>query len=363
MKMEKIRDVLLIASVVVVGTFAFSLVAFVLTQDKFSSVLDIWNRWDAPHYIDIAKNWYQTEGDASNLIVFFPLYPLLIKLVALLFKNYVVSALVVSNIAYAVAAYYLYALVRLDYSRKNALRAVFYFSIFPTAYFLHAGYTESLFIALSTASFYYARKENWLASAVFGSFASATRISGILLLPSLVLEYLLQKRFQLKQIRREFLWLAIIPLGLLVHVGINYALFGNPFQFMQVLSVHWGKHFAFPWTGFLSAWGRMLWGSPSGRIMTGAAEVAFGIVSFAFAIYALVRQRISYGFYAVATSLLVTSTSYWQGIPRYSLAIFPMFLALSSFERRSEINYGIMFISLLLYGLFLTAFINGWWAF
>ena len=97
--------------------------------------------------------------------------------------------------------------------------------------------------------------------------------------------------------------------------------------------------------------------------MTGAAEVAFGIVSFAFAIYALVRQRISYGFYAMATWLLMTSTAYWQGIPRYSLAIFPMFLALSSFERRSEINHGIMFISLLLYGLFLTAFINGWWAF
>jgi 4-amino-4-deoxy-L-arabinose transferase-like glycosyltransferase len=66
--------------------------------------------------------------------VFLPFYPLLIKLFALIFKNYMLSALIVSNLSYALAAYYLYKLVLLDYPKEDAIRAVFYFSIFPTAY-------------------------------------------------------------------------------------------------------------------------------------------------------------------------------------------------------------------------------------
>ncbi|NIP31808.1 MAG: hypothetical protein GTO02_20035, partial [Candidatus Dadabacteria bacterium] len=93
------------------------------------------------------------------------------------------SGLIVSNIAYGFAVFYLYKLVLLDFEWDDALRTVIYFTIFPTAYFLHAAYTESLFLALTIASFYYARNDKWALCGVIGMLAALTRITGILLLP------------------------------------------------------------------------------------------------------------------------------------------------------------------------------------
>jgi hypothetical protein len=44
-------------------------------------VMNEFNRWDAPHYLDNAKNWYDSNltHDSYNFIVFFPLYPILIR--------------------------------------------------------------------------------------------------------------------------------------------------------------------------------------------------------------------------------------------------------------------------------------------
>ena len=41
--------------------------------------LFIWTQWDAPHYLGIAENGYVTEGDARLHIVFYPLYPYLVR--------------------------------------------------------------------------------------------------------------------------------------------------------------------------------------------------------------------------------------------------------------------------------------------
>src|ERR1700756_1277649 len=129
-----IKELATIISVTTIGTFLFSYIAFVIIQDRFpSSLLTLWNWWDTPHYIDIAKKGYSntTTGERYLFIVFFPLYPLLIRLFALSSKNYVLSALIVSNLAYCVSAFYLYRLTLLDYPKEIALRATFYFSIFP----------------------------------------------------------------------------------------------------------------------------------------------------------------------------------------------------------------------------------------
>jgi hypothetical protein len=127
-----------------VGTFLFSYIPYVLDQEDFASpLIDIWNRWDTSHYLNIAERGYSETniGERGRLIVFFPFYPLLIKLFALVLQSYLFSALLVSNLSYVIASIYLYKLVLLDYPEEASLRAVFFLSIFPTAYFLHAGYT------------------------------------------------------------------------------------------------------------------------------------------------------------------------------------------------------------------------------
>jgi Gpi18-like mannosyltransferase len=62
-----------------------------------------------------------------------------------------------------------------------------------TAYFLVLGYTESLFLALSLASFYFARKGKWLTCGSLAALGAATRVNGIVLLPALIVEAFLNK--------------------------------------------------------------------------------------------------------------------------------------------------------------------------
>jgi Gpi18-like mannosyltransferase len=54
---------------------------------------------------------------------------------------------------------------------------IIFLLIFPTAFFLNAVYTESLFLFLSLATFYYALKKNFFSAGIFGFFASLTRLA------------------------------------------------------------------------------------------------------------------------------------------------------------------------------------------
>jgi len=83
------------------------------------------------------------------MITFFPLYPLTIYLAHLIIRvqDWHVAALAVSNVCCAGAFCYCFLLTQKESGRRAAKAAVFYFSIFPTAYFLHVAYSESIFLS------------------------------------------------------------------------------------------------------------------------------------------------------------------------------------------------------------------------
>src|ERR671939_494023 len=57
--------------------------AYVVSSNRslasFYDWLAIWNRWDAPHYLDLARMGYVSQGVEARWIVFFPLYPWLVR--------------------------------------------------------------------------------------------------------------------------------------------------------------------------------------------------------------------------------------------------------------------------------------------
>jgi Gpi18-like mannosyltransferase len=360
------RELIAIVFVTTLGTFFLSYVSYMVLENKtVHSLLTLWNRWDTIHYLDIARNWYSstTEGERHLRIVFFPLYPALVKVVSLVLRNHMLSALIVSNVSYALCILYLYKLVLLDYEEKTAVRAAFYLSVFPTAYFLHAGYTESLYLALTVSSFYYARKGNWWLSGITGMFASATRITGMVLLPALLFEYMLQRDFKVRAIGKNIIWLFLIPLGLFSYLAINYITFGSPFKFLEFQKEHWFKTLITPWKGLTGAWSSTLWRQPNERVLVGWAELVSGILGYVLTLIAFLRIRLSYAAYLLLTWVIVTSTSYWLSLPRYMLSAFPVFIVLSLIGERKEAGYLIVFLSLTLFTLFMSLFVQGRWAF
>ena len=365
--MSRHKEVITIVIVMIFGSYLFSYLSYASLLNKLApSLLDIWNNWDSPSYLDIAKNGYRKFGDEMWVrIVFFPLYPFFIRLFALVLENCKLSALVVSNLAYVIACFYLYRLVLKSYTEEAAIRSVLYMSVFPTAYFFHVGYTEGLFLALTIASFYYARGDRWLLAGLIGMLASATRITGIFLVLALLIEYLSQKEFRIKNIKLSFLYLGLIPIGFIAYLVINYLTFENAFAFLKAEEEYWHKTPTPPWRGLLGSWDYLWWkeGDPALRVSVGGAEFLFGIFGLLCTIWGFIRLRVSYGIYMLLTWIAAASTSFLLSVPRYTLSMFPIFILLALSAERREIHYLITIVFLFLYSLFLITFAQGRWAF
>jgi len=103
---------------------------------------------------------------------------------------------VISNAASFFALLYLYKLVEHQYNRHVAQRAVFYVSIFPTAIFFSAVYSESLFLALSGGCSWRARTGRWAWAGLLGGWAAAERATGVTLVVPLILLFLYGPRVE-----------------------------------------------------------------------------------------------------------------------------------------------------------------------
>ncbi|MEM7009786.1 MAG: glycosyltransferase family 39 protein, partial [Thermodesulfobacteriota bacterium] len=281
-------QIIVITLTAIIGTFVVAYVGYVLIENEFpESFFSIWDVWDTGHYTDIVTYGYSNSDLQENhfLIAFLPLYPYLMKIFSYIFQDSVLSGLFISNISYIVAAFYLYKLVELDFEKDDALRAVVYFSIFPTAYFLHAAYTESLFLALTISSFYYARKGSWAAAGIIGIFVTMTRLNGILLPPILLLEYLVQKEFKKENIKKDILWIFLSAIGFGVYLAINYSNYGSPFHFFGTQKEFWTMELGLPSKGFLYSFYMSQYPIAKYVITNSYSQIFFTMLAFLLIIY------------------------------------------------------------------------------
>ena len=72
--------------------------------DQKENWATLWTRWDASHYLSLAKDGYTGTGDGRFSIVFYPLYPWLVRAVAFVCRSYFAAALLVSGVASICAA-------------------------------------------------------------------------------------------------------------------------------------------------------------------------------------------------------------------------------------------------------------------
>lgn len=339
---------------------AFSYV--VLADRSLDQGLGIWNRWDAPHYLDLAREGYSASGETRLFIVFYPLYPWLIRAATLVSGSYFAGALLVSTVASIASGVLLYRLALVDYSPALGRQAVWFLLIFPTSYFLHIGYTESLFIALVIGSFLAARRERWLLAGVIGALAALTRTNGLMLIPALCVEAFLQYR----QTRRwNWHWLAIgmVGLGFGGYLLLNWYATGNPVAFLAIQHEHWFKSLAWPWSGIMATIRNGATRPPAEMAMVTIQELFFIALGVIATVFCWLRLRPSYSMWMTSNMLLFTSTSFILSTPRYMLTLFPLFLICARLARHPRWNTLITVWSLLFLALFVSLFVQGRWAF
>jgi hypothetical protein len=351
---------------------------------------EIWDQWDFGYYREIAESGYNS-GDGS--LAFYPLFPWLLRLVAYVCKSYLFAGLIVSGIASIIAAVLFRRLVQLDYTASVALRSVWFLLIFPTAYFLHVGYSESLFLAMALGSILAARLERWWLAGVLGVFCWMTRGVGAVLVPTLAVEaaqqYWVRRKFcshgavspcqnpeggnasaqrgdynktNCSAWNWKWLWIAIVPTGFVVYLLINWRVAGHPFAFLQTRKVSFEQSFALPSAGIRQA----IWALyPSAREaeMVGAQELFFVALGFVCTIVSWIKLRPAYATWITGNLILSSSVNFLQSVPRYTLTMFPIFI-LFALLGGNRFWAGVLTAwSLLFFALFAVLFARGEWAF
>jgi hypothetical protein len=330
-------------------------------------LVGVWQRWDACWYSKIATYGYEPQ---ELSVTFWPAFPILMGLVARLLGGAVALAgLVVSGVAYIGAMIGLRRLVTRDVNEPVARWTVLLVTLFPTAFYLFAPFTEALFLCLAVWTIVGARERRWGLTLLVGCVAALTRIQGLFLaLPigweALAAAGLLAWRPWRRPLPPRPDWRELLP-GVGAALGpmigfVAFLVFTNAIAGKTPLDTQdaWGgREFRAPWDVISASW---TWAfehqDPTQLLNIGTLVVfAVGLIPVAF------KLPFSYLLYGLPQVLLLSTRL--QPTPltstaRYLLVVFPVFVIVAMLPwQRVRIAWAI--VSTLLLGLLVFEFQHG----
>ncbi|MHB0867178.1 MAG: mannosyltransferase family protein [Thermoleophilia bacterium] len=320
--------------------------------------LSIWYHWDASWYMSIAADGYQWLVDDQSNVAFFPLYPMAVRALGLILgSRYLIAGLALSSLFLCGGMLFMYRLIRDEFGADIAGRAVLLMAIFPTSVFFTTMYSESLFLMTSVATFYYARRDRWLAAGCWGLLAAATRITGLWLLLPLVWELLSQKGFSPRKLAPGAASLLLVPGGLGLYMLFLYLKFDRPFAFAETQITGWGHELATPWAAVTRDLGYLT--------QNGELWVVYELLASAFIVVCLLlglrRLRGSYSIYILASLLAPVLSGTTRSMSRYILVVFPVFILMAQMTKKPVMRYAVYSVSLVLLAVATGAFATGRW--
>lgn len=321
-----------------------------------------WQRFteagDSPHYLFIAENGYQPGGEDAKWIVFYPLYPLLIRAMSVVTAgNLPLAAVLLSQICWGGCGAVALRLAGCWLKRKQAITAVLFLAVYPFAFFAMGVYTESLFLLLCMSCIVWAYQKQWPLAGVAGGLAALCRTQGMVLLLPVLWLWLMARKNQKQGIKS--LAIGIIPMGFGVYLACNYLLFGNCFQYLQFqadapwyqttqwignnLALHWQLAFQYPGLANFIYWPQI------GLYFVGMALLFWGL------------------FQGVPTEWLIWGGAYlgMSYLPgwlisgsRYMFGCIPLFLLLASIPAK-RVRLGLLLVSTLACCCYTVLYLQG----
>ncbi|MDQ3179173.1 MAG: hypothetical protein M3Q33_01500 [Acidobacteriota bacterium] len=324
--------------------------------------LEMWNRWDSLRHIRLAQIGYAGVGSQRADLIGFPLYPWVVRLFAFIFQDYLISAFIVSGLALIAAALLLHKLVLTDFPDSVARNSVWFMLIFPTAYFLHINYNESLFLALTIGCFLAARQGYWSLAGILGILLCLTRMNGLVIIPALLMEVLLQYRSS-RRWQWQWLWILAPFLGFGIYLLLNQYAAGDAFAFLAVGRENFQKSLSAPWNGIGGVYNLMWSPEISHAQMSGVQEFVFIVLGAVSTVACGFLLRPSYTVWMAGNWFLFASSGFILSVPRYTLAMFPIFILFARLAERRFWNSVITVWSLLFLAFFVSKLVQGHWAF
>lgn len=327
------------------------------------SLLGPWQRFDTMRYLRIAEGGYE---DVENS-VFPPLYPVAIRTVGWLFAGVIpaslgnlLGAIIISNLAFLGSLILLYRITAQEKDESIAKRCVVYLAIFPTAFFLLAAYSESLFLLLALFAIWAARQNRFWPAGVAGLLASLTRLTGWVLVVPLGYEYLRQRSFNWRRVRLDVIAIMLPLMGALGFLAYRW-LVGLP-NIDLIYRTYWYQTTGFPGLDLITSLRLIVTGGAAFRLFF---DFFCAILLIITTVVAFRRLGVTLGLYSSMLLLFmllpVSELKPLYSFSRYALVFFPTFMLLAIAGRNPWAHRLIAYPSIALYLYFSGQFFMWGW--
>ena len=329
---------------------------------------------DVPHYLRIAADGYSVGDEFENLVVFYPLFPMLIRVVGWILQDNFISAMVISNVSAVIGTCFFYKLVKLDYPKSVARDTVTFFLLYPFAFFMSYCYTESLFLMLCLMCAYCARRSRWALCGLTGFLAALCRTQGVVMFGVAAYEYLIQAlptgngrsgkrdwRGFWRKLSPAGACLLLIPAGYGLYLCLNRYLFGDWFKFLEFqaaapwyqkagffvenLQQHMDMAIQYPYLAFIIYLPQVL-------VFLAAFLLIFAGVKY--------KVRTSYLLHIAAYAMASYMSTWLISGGRYMLSCFMMFIPMGLLARNKIWKAALLAVSGGLYILMFYLYIKGY---
>jgi hypothetical protein len=325
------------------------------------SFRSLWNHWDVQLFVKVAR-WgytgYPRHYPDKGIVAFFPGEPLLLRLVHLVVRDWVVSGLLISFVAGAVACVYLARLA----GGATGTRAALYLVLSPYAVFLFVGYSEALFLAFALPAWLAARQRRWAVAGVLAGAAATVRVTGVALGLALLVEALSSARGA-GQRARAAAWAAIPLLVTVGYFAYLRVLTGDWLAWSHAQAAEWGRRFTWPWRSFMTTW-NSAWHNGQGPAYAWSfrADIAALLVGVALVVVLVVTRRWAEAVYVGIQVVAFACSSYYLSVARATLLWWPFWLLLARWSmRRPAVNIGYLALSTPIMAAMVLAFAHGHW--
>jgi hypothetical protein len=297
--------------------------------------------WDADAYGYIAHHGYGlgAGGVAAEVVrvAWFPFYPLLVKLAG----GSDWAMIIIPNVCFfaALALLYVVAMVRMDSDRARL--TLWLVALGPAAMFFSYPYTESLFLLVTVAAFFFMESGHWLLAGVAGMAAAATRFPGVLLAAAFGAEAALGNRR-----RAVFAAIGLTIGGLVIVSLVQWVQMGDPLGYVHARAFWIGpnRNPLYLVGSFPKA---VIEGDPFNPEAIGVPV----LVVFAIgAVWVALRMPAAYGAFALTQVLVAFDQGLYLHIfslvPRVVSVIFPCYFAFATLlQPRRNLQFAWLLVS------------------
>jgi hypothetical protein len=313
--------------------------------------------WDAGWYATIARHGYAGAGHES--LRFFPLVPLLARLVSYVPGVDTGTALVVlANAAALGAAVAVAALVRRETGDGSwGVRSAWLMCLVPPAFTFVMGYAESTFVLLSVGVFAGLRRGRWWGAAGLALLAGLTRPLGPLLaLPAAVEAWRGWSSAGGRDRVGRVAAVVAAPLGAGAYLGWVGWRYGDAWAPLRVQNAR--DHRGGVGDPVVTL-GRDLRNLLHGTHLGQGLHVPWILLALALVVVAFRLLPASYGLYAAAVVAVAWSASNLDGFERYAASSFPLLVAAAGVLRDGRAERAVyVLVAAGLAGYSVMAFMN-----